>query len=89
MCVRLRVCVCVCVCVRVCLCVSVCACVRVCVFGCVCVCVCVRLVRMCARVCLTSLKVRAWLLVEAISGGGGEAEGGGAGSFHLEGNFIS
>ena len=38
--------------------------------------------------CLTSLEVRAWLLVEASSGpgaaGGGGAEGGGAGDFHLE-----
>jgi len=43
---------------------------------------------MCARMCLTSLEVCAWLLVEASSGpgagGGGEAEGGGAGDFHLE-----
>ena len=38
--------------------------------------------------CLTSLEVRAWLLVEASSRpgarGGGGAEGGGAGNFHLE-----
>ena len=38
--------------------------------------------------CLTSLEVRAWLLVEASSRpgarGGGGAEGGGAGDFHLE-----
>jgi uncharacterized membrane protein YgcG len=86
MCVYVRMCVCLCVYVRVC--VVVCACVRARV--CVCMCVCVRLVRMCvcARMCLTSLEVRAWLLVEASSGpgarGGGGAEGGGAGDFHLE-----
>ena len=41
-----------------------------------------------ARVCLTSLKVRTWLLVEASSGfgagGGVGAERGGAGDYHLE-----
>ena len=50
--------------------------------------VCALCVYVCARVCLTSLKVRAWLLVEASSGpgagGGGGAEGGGTGDFHLE-----
>jgi len=38
--------------------------------------------------CLTSLEVRAWPLVEASpgpgAGGGGGAEGGGAGDFHPE-----
>ena len=76
LCVRfVRVCVCACVCVRMCVCVCAYVCVLVCacacMHGCVCLCACV-----CARVCLTSLEVRAWLLVEASSGpgagGGGE-----------------
>ena len=94
MCVYVRMCVCLCVYVRVC--VVVCACVRarVCVRVCACLCVyacvyvCALFVCVCARVCLTSLKDRAWLLVEASSGPGaggqGGAEGGGAGGFHLE-----
>ena len=93
-------CVCVCVCVVVCACVRALECVCVCVCMCVCVpmraCLCVYasvyvcalFVCVCARMCLTSLEVRAWLLVEASSGpgagGGGGAEGGGAGDFHLE-----
>jgi len=75
-CVRARVCVCMCVCVRACLCVYAC------------VYLCALFVCLCARMCLTSLEVRAWLLVEASSGPGaggeGGAEGGGARDFHLE-----
>ena len=74
----------VCACVHGCVCLCACSCVCAYMFVCVCMCVCVRLVRM----CLTSLEVRAWLLVEASSRpgarGGGGAEGGGAGDFHLE-----
>jgi len=66
----------VCVCVRACMCVYACVYVRA-LYVCV-----------CAHVCLTSLEVRSWLLVEASpgpgAGGGGGAEGGGAGGFHLE-----
>jgi hypothetical protein len=57
------------------------------------VCMCALCICVCARVCLTSLEVRAWLLVEAPTGPGagrgGGAEGGGAGNFHLGENFIS
>ena len=90
LCVYVRACVVVCACVRARVCVCVCACVHACVFVFVCMCVCVCHVRMCvfARVCLTSLEVCAWLLVEASSGPGaggeGGAEGGGARDFHLE-----
>ena len=90
LCVYVRACVVVCACVRARVCVCVCACVHACVFVFVCMCVCVCHVRMCvfARVCLTSLKVRTWLLVEASSGfgagGGVGAERGGAGDYHLE-----
>jgi len=96
MCVCVCVCMCVCVCVLVCVCVCAWLCVPVCVLVCVraCLCVyasvyvCALFVCVCARMCLTSLEVRAWLLVEASSGpgaqGGGGAEGGGAGDFHLE-----
>ena len=87
---RSCLCVCVCACVVVCACVRARVCVRVCACLCVyaCVYVCALFVGVCARVCLTSLKDRAWLLVEASSGPGaggrGVAEGGGAGGFHLE-----
>ena len=89
MCVRVLMCVCAGLCVPVCVCVSVCACVFVCVYACVYVCT--LCVCVCARVCLTSLEVRAWLLVEGLGQGeGGDAEGGGAGEFHLERiSFIS
>jgi len=85
MCVYVRMCVCLCACVRGCLCVRACLCVYACVYVCT-LCVCV-----CARVCLTSLEVRAWLLVAGLGQGeGGDAEGGGAGEFHLEKiSFIS
>jgi len=53
----------------------VCACVRARVCVCVCVCACVR-TYMYVRVCVTSLEVCGWLLVETSSGpgagGGGE-----------------
>ena len=80
-CVIMCVCLCLCVLVGVWVCVRACLCVYACVYVCaLCVCVCVR-------VCLTSLEVRAWLLVEAssgpVAGGGGGAEGGGAEDFHL------
>jgi len=82
--------VCVCACVRGCVC--LCACLCVCARACLCVYACVYVralfVCVCARMCLTSLEVRAWLLVEASSGpgarGGGGAEGGGARDYYLE-----
>jgi len=97
MCVCVCVCLCVCACVRGCVCLGACSCVCLCVCVCVracvraclcvyaCVYVCALFVCVCARMCLTSLEVRAWLLVEASSGpGAGGAVGGGAGDFHLE-----
>ena len=92
LCVRfVRVCVCACVCVRMCVCVCAYVCVLVCacacMHGCVCLCACV-----CARVCLTSLEVRAWLLVEASSGpgagGGGGCSGRRSGGIPSGENFI-
>ena len=90
MCVRVLMCVCAWLCVPVCVCVSVCACVFVCVYACVYVCT--LCVCVCARVCLTSLEVRAWLLVEASSGpgagGGGVSRGRRSGGLPSGENFI-
>ena len=101
-CAHVCVCVCMCVCMCVCACVRLCVCVRMYMCVCVCLCVCARAwlcvyacvyvcalcVCVCTHMCLTSLEVRAWPLVEASpgpgAGGGGGAEGGGAGDFHLE-----
>ena len=86
MCVYVRMCVCLCACVRGCLCVRACLCVYACVYVCT-LCVC-----LCARVCLTSLEVRAWLLVEASSGpgagGGGGCRGRRSGGIPSGENFI-
>jgi len=59
-----------------------------CVCACMRVCVCMRApcAYVCARVCLTSLDVRAWLLVEASSGPGA---GGGGGSRGRSGGLPS
>ena len=90
--------VCVCACVRGCVCLGACSCVCLCVCVCVracvraclcvyaCVYVCALFVCVCARMCLTSLEVRAWLLVEASSRPG---ERGGGGYFHLERSSLS
>jgi len=92
MCVCMCVCVCAYVCVLMCVCAWLCVCVRACLCVYACVYVCTLCVCVCARVCLTSLEVRAWLLVEASSGpgagGGGGCRGRRSGGIPSGENFI-